>query len=142
MILPTPGPLAPGVRIGCDVVALSEIADSISQFGNRYLQRIFTPDELDECGGPTRVPRLAARFAAKEAAIKAFAEPASHFVLTEIEIVNIGPLPTLRLTGSVAGLAAEQGWRQTSVSLSHTDCHGAAVVAVICAEVPFRPSRG
>lgn len=122
----------PGVRVGCDVVALSEIAESLGHFGERYLRRVFTQGEVDACAGENLIPRLAARFAAKEAVIKAFAEPDAHFVLTEIEVVRVGPLPTLRLTGSVARLAADRGWSQTSVSLSHTECHAAAVVAVIC----------
>lgn len=131
-------PHVPGhrVRVGCDVVALAEIENSLTQFGERYLRKVFTRGEVDECTGPNRIPRLAARFAAKEAVIKAFAEPESHFPLTEIEVVSVGPLPTLRLSGSVARLAAGQRWGETSVSLSHTDCHAAAVVAVVCADAP------
>ncbi|MCG7611343.1 MULTISPECIES: 4'-phosphopantetheinyl transferase superfamily protein [Mycobacterium] len=121
------------VRVGCDVVALDDIANSLSSFGDRFLTRIYTADEVATCSGTNRLARLAARFAAKEAAIKAFAQPDSSFVPNEIEVVTSDHLPTLRFTGSAARLAAEQRWLQVSVSLTHADCHAAAVVVVVCA---------
>ena len=76
--------------------------------------------------------RLAARFAAKEAVIKAFAEPDMPFPLREIEVVRDGPLPLLRLSGTLAERAQHQGWLSASLSLSHADCHAIAVVVVVC----------
>lgn len=122
------------VRVGCDVVALDEIAGSLSSYGDRFLAKIFTTDELETCEGPNRLSRLAARFAAKEAAIKAFARPDAAFVPREIEVDTTDELPMLRLTGSAAKLAAAQRWRQVSVSLTHADCHAAAVVVAVCDE--------
>ena len=60
------------LRVGTDVVAVHQVADSVARFGPRYLQRVYTDHELDSCAGsPTfRAARLAARFAAKEATIK------------------------------------------------------------------------
>jgi len=128
------------VRIGCDVVALNEIENSLAAFGNRFLAKIYTADELATCEGPNRLPRLAARFAAKEAAMKAFARPDAAFVPLEIEVVTVDFLPTLRLAGSVAQLAAEQQWRQITVSMTHADCHAAAVVVVVCGEPVDEPA--
>ncbi|MGV0809517.1 4'-phosphopantetheinyl transferase superfamily protein [Mycolicibacterium setense] len=122
------------IRVGCDVVTVAEIANSLSSFGDRYLAKIYTADEVATCDGPNRVARLAARFAAKEAAMKAFARPDSAFVPYEIEVVTSDYLPTLRLSGSAAQLAAEQQWQEISLSLTHADCHAAAVVVVVCAE--------
>ena len=124
----------PGYRIrtGCDVVALGDIEESIEAFGDRFLTRIFTPGELVACRGPNRLARLAARFAAKEAAIKAFARPDSAFIPREIEVVTADFIPVVQLTGSAARLAAEQRWHQVSVSLTHADCHAAAVVVAVC----------
>lgn len=122
------------IRVGCDVVTLDDISNSLSSFGDRFLTRIFTAGEVATCSGPTRVARLAARFAAKEAAMKAFARPDAAFVPKEIEVVTSEHLPTLRLTGSAAQLAAEQRWLQVSVSITHADCHAAAVVVAVCAE--------
>ncbi|QZH66836.1 4'-phosphopantetheinyl transferase superfamily protein [Mycolicibacterium farcinogenes] len=121
------------IRVGCDVVAIKEIENSLASFEDRFLTKIYTAEEVATCAGPNRLPRLAARFAAKEAAIKAFARPDAAFAPLEIEVVTSGHLPMLRLTGSAARLAAEQGWQEVSVSMSHADCHAAAVVVAVCA---------
>lgn len=122
------------IRVGCDVVALNEIADSLAAFGDRFVAKIFTPDEAATCIGPSRLARLAARFAAKEAAMKAFARSDSAFVPREIEVISVNHVPTLRLAGSAAQLARDQQWQQISLSMTHAECHAAAVVVVVCAE--------
>ena len=128
------------VRVGCDVVAVAEIQDSLAAFGDRYLRKVFTADEINDCRGRNRVHGLAARFAAKEAVIKAFAEPDLPFPLREIEVTRDGPLPVLRLGGSLAMRAHHQGWLSSSLSLSHADCHAMAVVLVVCGATPGRVS--
>ncbi|MDD4866669.1 MAG: 4'-phosphopantetheinyl transferase superfamily protein [Mycobacterium sp.] len=120
------------VRVGCDVVAIEDVQNSLAAFGDRYLRKVFTASEIDDCEGHNRVHRLAARFAAKEAAIKAFAEPDLPFPLREIEVTRDGPLPILRLGGVLAARARHQGWLDASLSLSHADCHAMAVVLVVC----------
>jgi holo-[acyl-carrier protein] synthase len=122
------------VRVGCDVVALEEIENSLSTFGDRFLAKIYTPNELATCDGPSRLARLAARFAAKEATMKAFARPDMAFVPLEIEVVTSDHLPTLRLAGSAAQLAADQVWGPISVSMTHAGCHAAAVVVAVCGQ--------
>jgi holo-[acyl-carrier protein] synthase len=64
--------------------------------------------------------------------IKAFAEPAWPFPLREIEVTRDGPLPLLRLSGTLAERAKQQGWLSSSLSLSHADCHAMAAVLVVC----------
>lgn len=120
------------VRVGCDVLAVRDVQDSLAAFGERYLRKVFTAGEIDDCQGGNRVQGLAARFAAKEAVIKAFAEPDMPFPLREIEVTRDGPLPVLRLSGSVAERAQRQGWHNSTLSLSHADCHAMAVVVVTC----------
>jgi holo-[acyl-carrier protein] synthase len=120
------------VRVGCDVVPVDDIKDSLATFGDRYLRKVFTASEINDCQGHDRVQRLAARFAAKEAVIKAFAEPDWPFPLREIEVTRDGPLPLLRLSGSLAERAKQQGWLSSSLSLSHADCHAMAAVLVVC----------
>ena len=122
------------VRAGCDVLAVQEVQASLTAFGDRYLRKVFTTDEIDDCRGRNRVYGLAARFAAKEAVIKAFAEPDMPFPLREIEVTRDGPLPRLRLSGSLAERARRQGWLSSSLSLSHADCHAMAVVVVVCSD--------
>ncbi|MEB4210071.1 4'-phosphopantetheinyl transferase superfamily protein [Mycobacterium sp. 94-17] len=120
------------LRVGCDIVAIQEVENSLTAFGERYLRRVFTASEVDDCRAGNLAQRLAARFAAKEAAIKAFAEPDSPFPLREIEVTRDGPLPRLRLSGTVAEGARRQGWLSSSLSLSHAECHAMAVVVVVC----------
>jgi holo-[acyl-carrier protein] synthase len=120
------------VRVGCDVTAIEDIEASLAAFGDRYLRKVFTVGEIESCQGHNRAQRLAARFAAKEAVIKAFAEPEMSFALTEIEVTQNGPLPLLHLSGSVAEGAERQHWLRTSLSLTHADCHAMAVVVVVC----------
>lgn len=124
--------MADGVRVGCDVAALADIERSLTRFGSRYLHKVFTDSEIDDCAAGDRIAGLAARFAAKEAVIKAFAEPSAAFPLREIEIVKPGPVPRLSLSGSLATLAKKQHWRTASISLSHSDCHAVAAVFVLC----------
>jgi holo-[acyl-carrier protein] synthase len=120
------------VRVGCDVMDTADVQDSLATFGDRYLRKVFTASEIDDCQGHNRAQSLAARFAAKEAVIKAFAEPDMPFPLREIEVIRDGSLPLLRLSGTVAERAQHQGWLSSSLSLSHADCHAMAVVIVIC----------
>jgi holo-[acyl-carrier protein] synthase len=120
------------VRVGCDVAAIDEVQDSLATFGERYLRKVFTASEISDCQGRNQVHRLAARFAAKEAVIKAFAEPDMAFPWREIEVTRDGPLPLLRLSGTLAERAQRQGWLSSSLSLSHADCHAMALVLVVC----------
>jgi holo-[acyl-carrier protein] synthase len=120
------------VRVGCDVVAIEDVQNSLAAFGGQYLRKVFTAGEINDCRGLNQVHRLAARFAAKEAVIKAFAEPDMPFPWREIEVTHDGPLPQLRLHGTLAESAQRQGWTSPSLSLSHAQCHAMAVVFVIC----------
>jgi holo-[acyl-carrier protein] synthase len=123
------------VRVGCDVADIADVQNSLAAFGDRYLRKIFTASEINDCQGLNRVHRLAARFAAKEAVIKAFAQPDMPFPWREIEVARDGPLPLLRLSGTLAERAQRQGWASSSLSLSHADCHAMAVVLVVCRPV-------
>ncbi|PXW35286.1 UNVERIFIED_CONTAM: holo-[acyl-carrier protein] synthase [Williamsia faeni] len=122
------------VRIGCDVVSLADIDDSMDSFGDRFLHRVFTNREIQFCTvtGTVRRERLAARFAAKEAVVKALAIPDIATPPHEIEVINDATgRPHIVLHGSIAALARSQDWGPVQVSLSHTDCHSMAVVAVL-----------
>ncbi len=120
------------IRVGCDVVDVDDVEGSLAAFGDRYLRKIFTATEISDCRGRNQVQGLAARFAAKEAVIKAFAEPDMAYPWREIEVIKDGPLPVLRLSGGLAERARQTGWRASSLSLSHADCHAMAVLVVVC----------
>jgi len=114
---------------GIDLVENARIAASIEKFGERFLKRIFTLDEVAYCASCANpVPHYAARFAAKEAVSKAFGTGIGKAMgWTEIEIYrNEAGAPFVRLHGGAAELARERGVREIYVSLTHTDNHAAA----------------
>jgi holo-[acyl-carrier protein] synthase len=122
---------APDVRIGCDVHAVSQTVASIELFGDRYLRRVFTPDELDECAGD--VERLSGRFAAKEAVLKVL-QPGHDDAVPwhTIEIRNApSGAPYVVLRGTARALAARQGIERIDISVSHDGGVGLAVAAAI-----------
>ena len=119
------------VVVGCDLVDVADVVASIDTFGDRYLRRVFTDSELARCEGPTRAQRLAARFAAKESVIKTLVDSDAATPLHEIEVVMDGPVPGIRLSGSMAALAARKNWREPSLSLSHTATQAMATGVVL-----------
>ncbi len=119
------------VRVGIDVVRISRIADSIGRFGDRFIRRLFTDNEITyaQSAPDLTAERLAARFAAKEAAFKALALVDRGIGLKCVE-VRRGPdgACDLVLHGPAAVAAAEAGVSDMSVSLSHEDDYATAVV--------------
>lgn len=122
-------------RVGIDTAEVADVADSITRFGARFTERVFTPRELADCAGDHR--RLAARWAAKEATVKALRlGPDTPTPPREIEVVSTPHGPRLELHGSLAARAGEQGWVRAEVSLTHTDrCAAAVVLAEVAREV-------
>ena len=92
--------------------------------------RLFTEAELGVEGD--RVPRLAARFAAKEAVMKALGVGLGAFAFREVEVVRApSGQPDLVLSGSAASLAAARGVRTWRVSLTHTTAVAEAVAVAL-----------
>ena len=120
---------APDVRIGCDVHAVSQTEASIARFGERYLRRVFTPDELDQCAGDTE--RLTGRFAAKEAVLKVLQpEPDDAVPWSSIEVRRAASgAPYVVLDGPALALAERRGIGRIDISLSHDAGIGLAVAA-------------
>lgn len=122
---------APDVRIGCDVHAVSQTVASIELFGERYLRRVFTPDELEQCAGD--VDRLSGRFAAKEAVLKVLQpepEDAVPWPSIEIRTASSGA-PYVVLDGPARELADRQGIERIDISMSHDGGIGLAVAAAV-----------
>jgi holo-[acyl-carrier protein] synthase len=116
------------IATGIDIVEIDRVADLLARHGERFRRRVYTDREWADSGG--RVESLAARFAAKEALIKALGsrEPA----LREIEVVRPErSQPSLRLRGRAAEIARSQAVRQLSVSLSHGREYAIAIVVVV-----------
>jgi holo-[acyl-carrier protein] synthase len=120
--------------VGTDLIAVKSVAESIRQFGDRYLERVFTPDERAYCAsidshGGDSAPHFAARFAAKEAVIKVL-RPSAHDAVgwRSIEIVRSSDgACTVRLRGAAQALARRARLRAFSVSLSHERDYATAV---------------
>jgi holo-[acyl-carrier protein] synthase len=119
---PSVGP-GPVLSVGVDLIELSRIRRSVSRYGERFLARIYTPDELSRYRD--RLPELAARFAAKEAVSKALGVGLNHISPEGIGWRDVEVLsdphgkPLVHLSGRAQALAAEQGLHQWAISLSH-----------------------
>lgn len=123
------------IGTGVDLIEVERIERALSRHGQRFLDRLFTPAEVQYCegGGAQKSHRLAARFAAKEATLKALGTGLRNGLnWTDIEVIR-DPLgkPALRLTGKAADLAAQQGITQLHVSLSHAKDYAVAQVVAV-----------
>src|SRR6478672_4711670 len=111
------------VGTGVDISEVDRIAAAVKRFGDRFLQRVFTPAEIRYClGKPNAAERLAARFAAKEAGMKAIGTGLRHGITwQDVEVLRIpGQRPVLQFHGKAAEFAARLGCKRTHLSLSHT----------------------
>lgn len=115
------------VRCGIDLIDICRVAAGIERFGERFLQRFFTPGERADC--EDRPGRLAARLAAKEAVAKALGTGIGAVRWRDIEVRCAAEdgRPVLHLHGAAAGVAGGLGLTQWDVSLTHTDGQAAAV---------------
>ena len=115
---------------GIDLIEIARIEEVISRHGKHYLERIYTPAELEYCG--KRAESLAGRFAAKEAVVKALGCGIGDVTWKEIEILGDEQnAPILTLTGMAAQKAKERGLVNWSVSISHSQSHSVAFVVAI-----------
>jgi holo-[acyl-carrier protein] synthase len=119
-----------GLKVGIDIVRVSEVADALSHFGTRYLERLFTDEEAGYAQSGTCVAeRLSARFAAKEAALKALDLCHAGVDLKDIEVVRHDDGHcTLRFHGRAAQLVAARGELSIALSMSHDGEYAAAAV--------------
>jgi len=111
------------VGTGIDIAEVPRIAESIQRFGDRFLRRVFTEGEVNYCDSKAnRVERYAARFAAKEAAMKALGTGWSRGVRwRDIEVVrHPGGRPTIEFHGKAAEFAGRLNARNVALSLPHT----------------------
>jgi holo-[acyl-carrier protein] synthase len=147
----------PSVRVGIDLVEVNQVAESVRRFGDRYLNRIFTPHELASCrtggeasgSGPAySAESLAARFAAKEAVVKVLRPtgPRPEWRTIEVHRSDAGWCG-IRLAGTAADLAAEAHLGELTVSLTHEAMMAVAIVVAtvrhgdpIAAAVGTRPA--
>jgi holo-[acyl-carrier protein] synthase len=131
---PAAGALSPGVSlvgIGVDLVLVSRLRRAMARWRERFLQRVFTAEELDYAlGRRDPAEHLAARFAAKEATLKALGTGLTMGVRwreMEVRRARGGP-PTLWLSGRTAAIGAARGVRALHLSLTHDGDYALAQV--------------
>jgi holo-[acyl-carrier protein] synthase len=119
------------VGTGVDICEVHRIAESIARFGDQFLKRVFTDDEIRYCQSKKNsVERFAARFAAKEAAMKALGTGWSRGVTWKgVEVAREpGGRPIVRLHGKASEIAEKLGVKKISLSLTHTETSAFAMV--------------
>jgi holo-[acyl-carrier protein] synthase len=119
------------VGTGIDVVEVPRVAAALERFGRRFVERIFTEDEIRYCDSKAKpAERYAARFAAKEAAMKAIGTGWTHGVRwRDFEVRRMrGGRPTLVLSGKAAEFAYRLGAVRTQISITHTAAEAIAHV--------------
>jgi holo-[acyl-carrier protein] synthase len=118
------------ISTGVDLIEISRVREAIERQGDKFLARIFTQAEQEECGG--RIDSLAARFAAKEATAKALGCGIGEVRWIDIEVLSDEKkAPHLYLHEEGERLAKELGLENWSVSLSHTESHAIAFVVAV-----------
>ncbi|MFC2049839.1 holo-ACP synthase [Chloroflexota bacterium] len=114
--------------VGTDIVEIRRIEQAIRSWQDSFLSRIYTEAELESC--QNRASSLAARFAAKEAVMKALGTGANGISWRDIEILSNGQgAPVVRLHHRAERKAEENGIAKFSVTMSH--CKEYAVAFVI-----------
>jgi holo-[acyl-carrier protein] synthase len=123
------------VRVGIDSVSVESVREALAAHGERYLQRVYTPAEQDACGGDPE--RLAARFAAKEAARKALRTGDGGVPWTAFEVRRdpAGHVE-LALHGGAAELAEAAGVCDIALSFTHEAGLATAVVVLQTSALP------
>ncbi|MFA4835084.1 MAG: holo-ACP synthase [Dehalococcoidia bacterium] len=112
---------------GIDIVEISRIREALNSWGARFVKRIYTDGEIEYCQG--RVPALAARFAAKEAVMKALGTGNIGISWHDIEILpDQNGAPLVHLSGGARSRAGELGIKNLAIALSHSREHAIASV--------------
>ncbi len=111
------------VGTGIDIAEVDRIAHSIERFGRRFVERIYTPDEIRYCESKAnKAERYAGRFAAKEAGMKAIGTGWNRGVRwQDIEVQRApGSRPTLIFHGKAAEFFQKLGAVRAHLSITHT----------------------
>lgn len=111
------------IGMGLDATEIRRIAAAIERYGDRFVRRVFTEGEVAYCvRRRDAASSFAARFAAKEAAMKALGTGHSNGVFwTGLEVVRRSGPPQLRFHGGAAGRLARLGATDALLTLTHSE---------------------
>ena len=112
---------------GVDIIEIERVQRVLDRYGERFLRRVFTEGEIAYCRG--RPPNLAARFAAKEATMKALGTGVRGVGWRDIEVVRSeSGAPSVKLHNRAEQRAMRLAVREISLSLSHSRDYAVAFV--------------
>ncbi len=117
--LPAPlyRPQGVNIAVGIDIIEVGRVGKVLERHGERFLQRVFTEAEVRQCRG--KAPRLAGRFAAKEAISKALGTGIHGVAWREMEVIQLrSGRPTVRLHGNAKRRAEMLGLSAFDVSIA------------------------
>ena len=124
--------------VGVDIIEIERVERALARFGERFLRRVYTRLEVAFCRG--RVSELAARFAAKEAVMKALGTGARGVAWREIEVLpNHRGKPLVYLHGRARKRAERIALERLDISMSHS--HNYAVAFVVGQSKDLEPDR-
>ena len=121
------------MKCGTDIIEISRIKESIEKYGETFINRIYSPREIEYCEkkGQVKYQHYAARFASKEAVAKMLGTGFNgNFEWKDIEVINdeLGK-PQIKLSGGAKKIFEEEKLEKIDISLSH--CKEYAVAMVI-----------
>ncbi len=122
------------VGIGTDIVECLRIANMIEKHQDVFINRVYTPGEIEYCAGrKSATQHFAGRWAAKEAILKAMGTGWSNGIQwTDIEIANqMGGKPVVKLGGAANDMAEAKGISEVLVSISHCRLFATAFATAI-----------
>jgi holo-[acyl-carrier protein] synthase len=117
--------------IGIDIIEIDRVKESIDRFGDHFLKKIYTPNELEYClSKHNKYQHFAARFAAKEAIYKALSsEWGSDISWQDMDIMNEpNGLPVVKFSGNLEEFVNKD--KSIKISMSHSDNYVACVAIV------------
>jgi holo-[acyl-carrier protein] synthase len=121
------------IGLGLDATEIDRVAQAIDRYGERFMRRVFTDGEMAYCRAKRdAAPSFAARFAAKEAAMKALGTGVSRGVFWRgIEVIRRGGPPQLRFHGGAADRFTSLGATRSLLTLTHSQTLAIAHVILI-----------
>jgi len=121
------------IGLGFDATDIPRVREVFARYGDRFLRRVFTDEEIAYCiRQRDPVPSLAGRFASKEATMKALGTGHSRGVLwKDIEVFRRGGPPQLRLTGGALRRFEEMRARRSLVTITHAETLAMAQVLLL-----------
>tara|TARA_B100000029_G_C17566552_1_gene955251 strand:- start:744 stop:1112 length:369 start_codon:yes stop_codon:yes gene_type:complete len=117
------------INVGIDIIEIERIENVKIKYPKRFLEKIFTESEINYCRD--RTPQLAARFAAKEAMMKALGTGIRGVGWKDVEVIrNRGQAPQIKLSGRGKKIGDKIGLKNTSLSISHSKFYAVACVTI------------